>query len=381
MRNMDINKFKSGKWLKANQYKYFLPEVINHKWSISDIQLYKQIETVSHSLGELNSFAKFVPDTNLFIQSYVMKEVVTSSRIEGTNTNIEQAFSEEVDINPELRDDWRETTKYREAMNLALEELNNIPLSNRLIKKAHQVLLSHVRGKTKNPGQFRKSQNWIGGASINNASFVPPSAEHVIDLMSDLEKFLHNENIGIPHLVKIAIAHYQFETIHPFLDGNGRIGRLMITLYLVNAGILDKPLLYTSDFFEKNKSLYYDKLTFTREKNDLSGWISFFLRAVETTAKDAVKSLNDIISLKDTLTTSKIPTLGRKTKNAQKLLNFLFTKPVVTAAIVTKKIGLSPKASNDLIRDFVSLGILEEITGYKRNRLFIFSEYLEILKK
>ena len=278
---MDINKFKSGKWLKGNQYKYFMPEEINHKWSISDTNLHKRIETVSLRLGELNSFAKFVPNIDLFIQSYVMKEVVTSSRIEGTNTNIEQAFSDELDINPEQRDDWRETAKYREAMNFALSELNKIPLSNRLIKKAHKILLSHVRGKTKNPGEFRRSQNWIGGATIDDAMFVPPSTEHVENLMSDLEKFLHNEQIGIPHLVKVAIAHYQFETIHPFLDGNGRIGRLMITLYLVSAGMLEKPLLYTSDFFEKNKSLYYDKLTFARDKNDLSGWIYYFLQAIE----------------------------------------------------------------------------------------------------
>lgn len=378
---MDINKFKSGKWLKGNQYKYFMPEEINHKWSISDTNLHKRIETVSLRLGELNSFAKFVPNIDLFIQSYVMKEVVTSSRIEGTNTNIEQAFSDELDINPEQRDDWRETAKYREAMNFALSELNKIPLSNRLIKKAHKILLSHVRGKTKNPGEFRRSQNWIGGATIDDAMFVPPSTEHVENLMSDLEKFLHNEQIGIPHLVKVAIAHYQFETIHPFLDGNGRIGRLMITLYLVSAGMLEKPLLYTSDFFEKNKSLYYDKLTFARDKNDLSGWIYYFLQAIESTAIGAAASLNEIISLKEKLTTKKIPTLGRKTKNGQKFLDLIFMRPVVTAGYVSKNIELSPKASNDLIRDFVSLNILKEITGYKRNRLFVFTDYLKILKK
>ena len=378
---MDINKFKSGKWLKGNQYKYFLPEEINHKWSISDSQMQTRIEAVSHRLGELNSFAKFIPIIDLFIQSYVMKEAVTSSRIEGTNTNIEQAFSDELDVNPELRDDWRETAKYGEAMNFALKELEKIPLSNRLIKKTHKILLSHVRGKTKNPGEFRRSQNWIGGATINDAMFIPSSAEHVANLMSDLEKFLHNEQIGIPHLVKIAIAHYQFETIHPFLDGNGRIGRLIITLYLVSVGMLNKPLLYASDFFEKNKSLYYDKLTFARDKNDLSGWIYFFLKAVESTAIDAVASLNEIITLKDNLTTKTIPTLGRKTKNAQKLLDLIFTRPVITAGFVSKNIGLSPKASNDLIRDFVSLKILKEITGYKRNRLFIFKGYLDILKK
>jgi len=378
---MDINKFNSGKWLKGNQYKYFLPNEINHDWQISDSKLQKKIEAVSLRLGELNSFAKFVPSIDLFIQSYVMKEAVTSSRIEGTNTNMEQAFSDELDINPEHRDDWQETKKYVEAMNGALANLKKLPLSNRLIRDAHAILLSHVRGKNKTPGEFRKSQNWIGGATITDAVFVPPSAEHVENLMSDLEKFLHSERIAIPHLVKIAIAHYQFETIHPFLDGNGRIGRLLITLYLVSVGMLDRPLLYASDYFEKNKGLYYDKLTFARDKHDLSGWIYFFLQAIETTAVEAATALKDILALKENLTSTKVPTLGRKTKNGQRFLDLLFVRPVVTAGLVGKELGLSAKASNDLLRDFVSLKILKETTGYKRNRLFEFTDYLKIMKR
>jgi Fic family protein len=378
---MDINKFKSGKWLKGKGYQYFLPENINHEWMISDNRLHRNIESASLRLGELNSFAKIVPSIDLFIQSYVMKEAVTSSRIEGTHTNIEQAFSDELDINPEYRDDWRETAKYVDAMNFALQKLKEIPLSNRLIKNAHEILLSHVRGKNKNPGEFRTSQNWIGGATIPDALFVPPSAEHVESLMSDLEKFLHNDHITIPHLVIIAIAHYQFETIHPFLDGNGRIGRLLITLYLVNAGMLDKPLLYTSDFFEKNKSLYYDKLTFAREKNDLTGWVHFFLQAIEATAIEGAASLKEILSLKEKLASEKIPTLGKKTKNAQIFMDTLFIRPVVTAAYVSEKLGLSKPASNNLLRDFIRLKILNEITGYKRNRLFAFTDYIEILNR
>ncbi len=378
-----MNKSKSnyGKWLKGYKYKYYLPSEINREWEMSDSKLLKRIETVSLRLGELNSFAKFVPNINLFIQSYVMKEAITSSRIEGTKTNIEEAFSDELDINPEHRDDWRETLKYVETMNFALDQLKKIPLSNRLIKNAHKTLLSHVRGKTKSPGNFRKSQNWIGGTTITDAVFVPPASEHVDNLMSDLEKFLHNDQIAVPHLVKIAIAHYQFETIHPFLDGNGRIGRLLITLYLVSAGLLDKPLLYTSDFFEKNKGLYYDKLTFAREKNDLIGWIYFFLQAVETTAIDAVKSLQEILALKENLTRHKIPTLGRKTKNAQKLLDVLFVRPIASAGLVAKELELSPKASNGLIQNFVIMGILTEITGHKRNRMFAFTDYIKILNK
>ena len=378
---MDINKFNSGKWLKGDQYKFFLPNEINHDWQISDSKLQQKVEAVSLRLGELNSFAKFVPNIDLFIQSYVMKEAVTSSRIEGTNTNMEQAFSDELDINPEHRDDWQETKKYVEAMNGALDELKRIPLSNRLVKNTHATLLSHVRGKNKTPGEFRKTQNWIGGATIADAVFVPPSPEHVDSLMADLEKFLQNEQIVIPRLVKAAIAHYQFETIHPFLDGNGRIGRLLITLYLVSIGMLDRPLLYASDYFEKNKGLYYDKLTFARDKHDLSGWIHFFLQAMETTAIGAAVSLKDILALKEQLTSRKIPTLGRKTKNGQRFLDLLFVRPVVTAGLAGKELGLSPKAINDLLRDFVALRILKETTGYKRNRLFEFTDYLKIMKR
>jgi len=378
---MNIKDFKAGKYRKGYQYNYFLPELINHSWIISDEKIQKRLESVSLRLGELNSFAKFVPNIDLFIQSYVMKEAVTSSRIEGTKTNIEDAFADKLDVDPEFRDDWTETAQYVKSLNFALLELKKIPLSNRLIREVHKILLSHVRGKHKSPGEFRKTQNWVGGATLGDAVFVPPSADEVNNLMSDIEKFINNDKIYVPHLIKIAIVHYQFETIHPFLDGNGRTGRLLIPLYFVSVGVLEKPLLYISDFFEKHKSLYYDKLTFVREKNDLLGWILFFLEAVETTAIEAVQLLQDILALKERITTEKIPTLGRKTKNAQKLLEIIFKKPIISAQVVTEMVGISPKASNDLISDFVDLGILKELTGYKRNRIFAFREYLDILKK
>lgn len=378
---MNIEKFKSGKWLKSGQYRCFLPSEINHDWQIQNAKLQRKIEAASLRLGELNSYARFVPNIDLFIQSYVTKEAVTSSRIEGTRTNMEMAFSEELDLNPEHRDDWQETKKYIDAMNGALKKLESIPLSNRLTRETHQTLLSHVRGQDKNPGEFRRSQNWIGGVTLDDAVFVPPSPEHVTDLMSDLEKFLHNDGIGIPHLAKAAIAHYQFETIHPFLDGNGRIGRLLITLYLVSIGMLERPLLYTSDFFEKHKTLYFEKLTAVRDKNDLAGWISFFLDAVEATATEAAAMLRDILSLKETLNTDVVSTLGRRAMNGQRFLELLFVRPVVTAARVSRELGLSAKASNDLLRDFVQQRILHETTGYKRNRMFEFTEYLKILKR
>lgn len=378
---MDTKAYKSGQWLKGYQYKYFLPNEINHEWLISDTQLQKKIETVSYRLGELNSLAKFAPDIDLFIHSHITKEAVTSSLIEGTRTNMEQALTEERFIDPDFRDDWKETSMYVKAMNFALERLKKIPLSNRLIKDTHKILLSHVRGRNKNPGEFRRSQNWIGGATIDKAIFVPPSPEHIGNLMSDFEKFLHNDKTGLPHVARIALAHYQFETIHPFLDGNGRIGRLLITLYLVSVGVLDKPLLYTSDYFNKNRNQYFDKLTMTREKNDLTGWLSFFLEAVESTAAAAASSVNDILSLREKITNETISTLGRKSKNARILLDILFAHTIVTAQLVEKEMGLSPKTVNGLLRDFVSLGILKEITGYKRNRMFEFADYLNIIRR
>ncbi len=378
---MDIKNFKSGTYREGFKYKYFLPEKINSNFTVSDSNIQEMLEKASFNLGELNSYASLVPNIDTFIKSYVKKEAVTSSRIEGTRTNIEEAFSDELDIDPEHRNDWKEVDQYVEAMNFALDQLKTIPLSNRLLKDSHRILLSQVRGEQKQPGEFRKSQNWIGGATIKDASFIPPSHEYVPELMGDLELFLHNEEITVPHLIKIAIAHYQFETIHPFLDGNGRIGRMLITLYLVSKGILKAPLLYSSDFFEKNKIAYIDKLTFAREKNDLSGWILFFLIGVQQTAKGATNNLQLIIQLKEKLIEEKISTLGKKINNARKFLNFLFSSPVVSTKTVEKELEVTFRSAGLLIDDFVKLGILREITGQKRNRLFAFSDYLNILKR
>jgi len=378
---MDIQKFEAGKWLNGNDYKFFLPEKIDRPFCFTDAELQQKLETASLHLGELNSYAKLVPDINTFIKSYIRKEAVTSSRIEGTKTNIEEAFTDKRDIDPEYRDDWIEVNQYVLAMNFALKQLKDIPLSNRLLKETHKILLSDGRGRHKNPGEFRKSQNWIGGLTPKDAVFVPPSMEHVNDLMSDLEKFLHNEDLNVPHLIKIAIAHYQFETVHPFLDGNGRLGRLLITLYLISKNILDKPLLYASDFFEKNKGLYYDKLSLVREKNDIVGWIKFFLEGINSTALEASRTLTNIIDLKEKLLTAKVSTFGKRVKNGQILLNNLFGQPIISAQNIQKLLGLTSKSANDMVKLFVDKKILKEITGNKRNRLFAFEEYLALIKK
>ena len=375
---MDIKEFKAGSYKKGYEYRYFLPEKINHGFIWTDEVINELLEKASFKLGELNAFSRFVPDTDMFIMMHIFKEAVVSSRIEGTQTNIEEALIEEKEVDPEKRDDWKEVNNYVDAMNAAIKELETLPLSNRLIKNTHKILLSSARGKDKSPGEFRQSQNWIGGASLADAVFIPPTQSELPELMSDLEFFIHNSEIKIPHLVKIALAHYQFETIHPFLDGNGRVGRLLITLYLVSNGILDKPLLYLSDFFEQNKTLYYDNLSVVRTKNDLGQWIKFFLTGVIQTAEKSVATLKKITDLKAAIEKERILLMGKRSKQGIEFLHQLFKDPVVTIKDVQTMTGLSPKAANDLVKGFIEQKILVETTGYQRNRVFVFNEYMSM---
>lgn len=375
---MYLEEFIAGKYQSGYQYKYFMPEKITHPFIWKDPVINELLEKASLKIGELNSFSRLVPDAKMFILMHVTKEAVVSSRIEGTQTNIEEALIEESEIDPEKRDDWQEVNNYVIAMNYAICELERLPISNRLIRNVHKKLLSSTRGKNKNPGEFRISQNWIGGASLADAAFIPPIHTELQDLLSDFEKFLNSQELQVPHLIKIAIAHYQFETIHPFLDGNGRIGRLLITLYLVANGLLDKPLLYLSDFFEKNRDLYYDNLTLVRTKNDLIRWIRFFLTGIIQTAENSSLTLQNILQLKNDIERNKIMAMGRRSKVALELFYQLFSKPVVTIKDIQKMTGLSPKAANDLAQIFIVNKILIENTGYQRNRIFVFDEYVKM---
>ena len=377
---MLIEAYKSGRIEKGLQYSYFVPELINLQWEWKDPQLGTLLEKASISLGELNSFARLVPNIDLFIQLHVTKEAVISSRIEGTQTNIDEALMPEEEISPERRNDWLEVRNYSEAMKNAIKELEHIPLSSRLLCKTHERLLSGVRGKHKMPGEFRNSQNWIGGASLSDAVFIPPAHTYLNELMGDLENFLHNENIHVPVLVRIGIAHYQFETIHPFLDGNGRIGRLLITLYLVSQKILHQPLLYLSVFFEKNKSLYYDNLTRVREKNDLMHWLKYFLTGMDETARQSSNTLSDILKLKEQLENAMRNAAGRRTQSALILLTHLFKEHFISVRQAEEICDLSKKAANDLVSLFVQQGILKEISGKTRYRLFLFESYLNLFK-
>ena len=373
---MNIKDFKSGALRQEYQYKSFLPEFINHTFTWDDPQINTMLENATRALGELNAFTMIVPNVDMFIQMHITKEANTSSKIEGTKTEMDEVLIAKNQVNPEKRDDWQEVRNYIDAMNSAIKELEMLPISNRLIKNIHAILLNSVRGEAKQPGEFRKSQNWIGGASLATAYFIPPHYNEVSELMSDLEKFLHNEQIFVPHLIKIAIAHYQFETIHPFLDGNGRIGRLLITLYLVSNGLLKKPSLYLSDFIEKNKSAYYEALSRVRTDNDLIHWIKFFLEAVIVTAKSGVKTFETILLIKQEMDTI-IVEFGKKAHNASRLVEMLYQKPIVNMTDVGGELNLAKATVSSLIKDFEEKGILKETTGYERNKFYAFTRYLD----
>lgn len=373
-----IEEFASGRLEEGYSYKYFVPEFVNHQWTWSDPLLNELVERASIKLGELNSFSKLVPNIDLFIQLHVTTEAVASSRIEGTQTTINEALLPEEEIRPEKKDDWREVQNYTQALNESIASLETLPLSSRLLRNCHRILMQGVRGESKMPGEFRTSQNWIGGASLADAAFIPPAHPYVPELMGDLERFLNNRDIHVPSLVRIGLAHYQFETIHPFLDGNGRIGRLLITLYLVNEKILETPLLYLSHFFEDNKTLYYDNLTRVREKNDLLGWLRYFLVGVESTASRAVSTLKEILELKADIETQIYKDFGKRSNSAIALLNELFRRPVVTKAAAQEMCGLSKMATNNLVNLLVEKGILKELTGKVRNQRFYLARYLSL---
>jgi len=376
---MKISAFQSGKFVQRNRYKSFEPVFVNTLWELDDSQLIMLLSEANIKLGELNAFSQLIPDVDFFIKMHVRKEATKSSRIEGTQTNIDEAIQKVENLQPEKKDDWQEVQNYVQAMNEAILNLQTLPISTRLLTNTHKILLQAVRGEHKMPGEYRRSQNWIGGSSIADAVFIPPHADGVNNYMSDLEKFLNNENLPVPALIKIAIAHYQFETIHPFLDGNGRIGRLMITLFLVSNRLLEKPTLYLSDFFEAHKSLYYDNLTRVRTHQNMLQWLKFFLEGIKATAENSIDTFKHIITLRDNIA-QQLMQLGKRQPQAKELLNFLYTNPITDAAETAQKLQLHKSTAHRLISDFVRLGILEEKTGYKRNRIFAFEDYIKLFR-
>ncbi|MCD4679406.1 MAG: Fic family protein [Bacteroidales bacterium] len=374
-----MKSFKSGKFIHQGSYKSFQPEHINRQWSIENMELISLLGKADNQLGRLDMYSEYVPNIDLFINMHVLKEATKSNEIEGTKTNIEEAVLDKDDINEEKRNDWEEVQNYISALNLAIANLEKIPFSTRLIKETHKILLKDVRGKHKLPGEFRRSQNWIGGASIADATFIPPVHSSINKFMGDLEKFAHNTKSYFPDLLKIALIHYQFETIHPFLDGNGRVGRLMITLFLVEKGILKKPILYLSDFFERNRNLYYDNLTRVRDKNDITQWFKFFLVGIIETAKSSIHTFDGILKLQKEIEV-KLQTLGSRSNNAQTIVNYLFQRPMIKAQKAKELTQLSLPSVYTLIDELEKLDIIHEITGAKRGKLFLFSDYISLFK-
>lgn len=377
---MKFETFQAGAWLQRYQYQSFEPVPVNHGWMWEDGGVSTLLEEATRALGELNAFSLIVPDVDLFIRMHVVKEAQTSSRIEGTQTEIDEALLPEEEIAPEKRDDWREVQNYIQAVNSAVAELATLPLSNRLIRNTHAILMQGVRGETKQPGEFRTSQNWIGGSSLADAVFIPPHPDGVMDLMSDLEAFWHNEAIQVPHLIRAAISHYQFETIHPFLDGNGRIGRLLIPLYLISHGLLAKPSLYLSDFFERNRASYYDALMRVRVSNDLIHWVRFFLKGVAETATRGRDVFQSVLALRQELD-GHVATLGKRSVTGRAALAWMFDHAVLTAGDLRQGIGVTQPTADAIIAEFVRLGILVELTGRRRDRVYAFHRYIRLFTK
>lgn len=361
-------------------YKSFMPTVLPPKPSI---ELTKEIVDIlvkaNKQLALLDGIATRIPNMDLFISMYVRKEALMSSQIEGTQATLEDV------LDPCLQENTNrpvgDVVNYIKATDFAINRLKELPLCNRLIKEVHEVLLQGVRGQNKSPGEFRNSQNWIGSAGCNlqNARFVPPSVEDMKQAMSDLEKYI-NEEDSLDVLIRAGLIHYQFETIHPFLDGNGRIGRLLITLFLMEKKILTTPALYISYFLKKNRIEYYDRMSEVRLKGDYEQWIKFFLEAVYESAKDATETIDKLVALHDKNCVA-IEHLGRRAKNVIRVFAYLEVNPIIEIQKTSKDLGIAFNTMSSVVKDLIDIGILEQTSTQSRNRTFVYKDYLEILKE
>jgi Fic family protein len=338
------------------------------------------LERALLACGRLDGLGALLPDPDLFLYSYVRREAVLSSQIEGTQSSLSDLLLFELDDLPGVPfDDVVEVSNYVAALQHGLDRLRNgFPLSSRLLREVHGVLLSRGRGADQQPGEFRRSQNWIGGTRAGNAAFVPPPAARVADCVSDLERFIHADDTRLPALIRAALAHVQFETIHPFLDGNGRVGRLLIVLMLQDAGVLRQPLLYLSLFFKQHRQEYYRLLDRVRREGDWEAWVAFFLEGVAETAGGAVATAQQLVE-RAAIDARRVETLGRRAPSALRVFEAFRSRPLRTVANVARFTGLSVPTVSKRFEELVELGILRELTGRRRNRVFAYDEYLRVL--
>jgi Fic family protein len=372
---------RAGEYVRQPQgYRAFIPKPLPPEGLQIDTELQALASTADVAVGRLDGVVRVIPDPNLFVLQYVRREAVLSSQIEGTHASLMDVLEYEAQIErAETRVDVAEIINYIAAMNHGLSRLLELPISRRLLSEVHRILMRKVRGGEphKTPGEFRRSQNWIGGGSPATARFVPPPHEVVGESFANLEAFLHDPEPMSP-LIKAGIAHAQFETIHPFLDGNGRIGRLLITFWLVEQGVLAKPLLYTSLYFKEHREEYADRLQAIRDHGAWEEWLGFFLDGVEQVATEATQIATRILELRER-DRARIGTgMGRRAGTALSLLDELFKRPVVSAKTVEAILGVSQPTASALVRDFETVGILDEVTGKQRNRVFAYRDYLDL---
>ena len=368
------------KKVATESYRAYIPSQLPPCPPIDVSSLYSYLEKATLALAELNSIVQIIPNISLFIYMYVRKEALLSSQIEGTQSSFADLMLFEHNQKPNISiDDVEEVSNYVQAINYGLDQLkNNFPLSLRLICEIHAILLSGSRGSNKLPGEFRRSQNWIGGSRPGNALFVPPPVEKLMDCLSDFENFLYEKKSKLPALIRAGIAHVQFETIHPFLDGNGRLGRLLIILLLYQEGLLKEPILYLSLYFKQNRDIYYNLLQQIRLQGTWETWLEFFLEGVTESAKQAVHTAKQINMLfeNDLL---KIQKLGRSRLSCIEVLEHLKKMPQTSVPLLSKELNITAPTARSALTHMLELGILEEITAKKRDRVYVYRQYLDIL--
>ncbi len=342
-------------------------------------EMIRLLVKANSELAVLESVATRIPNVDLFVSMYIRKEALMSSQIEGTQATLEDVLDPMIDANTNRN--VADVVNYIKATEFAVKRLNELPLCNRLIKETHKVLMSGVRGQEKNPGEFRYSQNWIGGqgSTLKNARYIPPSPEDMIDAMSDLEKYM-NESDGLDVLIRAALIHYQFETIHPFLDGNGRVGRLLITLFLMEKNVLTTPALYISYFLKKNRVEYYDRMTEVRTKGNYEQWIKFFLQALLESAEDAITAIDELATLHDK-NIALISNMGRAAKNTMLVFKYMESHPIIEIQKTSEALGIAYNTASGAVNRLLDAGILIQTTNANRNRTFSYEEYLAILRK